>query len=195
MTVTVTVRNAGDSFVARSTARRMMDAYGGASTVLLDFAGVPSISRSFADEVFRVWSSEHPRTNIAVHNMTAEVEAIIRAKIAEDAQQQAAKRSTSSNSLDGFGSPGAACGPLTRLRFISGGRRRQSAHHRARGKRHPTVSRRTAALPSGFSALDGTHRRCKIYLEKRAGDSGAAPETVRYSGSGTVAYAQPAEHT
>ena len=47
------------------------------STVLLDFEGVPTIGRAFADEVFRVFRRAHPDVSIVPVNENPEVKRMI----------------------------------------------------------------------------------------------------------------------
>lgn len=47
--------------------------------VTLDFAGVEGIGQDFADEVFRVWQGQHPKTSIVIQNATTEIWDKIRA--------------------------------------------------------------------------------------------------------------------
>jgi len=46
--------------------------------VLLDFEGVESIGQAFADEIFRVWQSNHPEIKITYINVNENVEFMIK---------------------------------------------------------------------------------------------------------------------
>ena len=46
--------------------------------VVLDFAGVRSIGQAFADEIFRVFATEHPEVRLAYVNAADQVAAMIR---------------------------------------------------------------------------------------------------------------------
>ena len=53
-----------DSFVARSQAKKLLadlDRYQG---IILDFEGIDIIGQGFADEIFRVFKSDHPNIEI-----------------------------------------------------------------------------------------------------------------------------------
>lgn len=55
-------------YVSRSEARRLLVRCDQFREVILDFAGVETIGQAFADEVFRVFQSQHPETNIRAIN-------------------------------------------------------------------------------------------------------------------------------
>ncbi|MEJ2189268.1 MAG: STAS-like domain-containing protein, partial [Acidobacteriota bacterium] len=50
----------GTEFVSRSEAKRLLRGLERFREVVLDFGGVQLVGQAFADEVFRVWSREHP---------------------------------------------------------------------------------------------------------------------------------------
>jgi hypothetical protein len=53
----------------------------------LDFVGVAEIGQAFADEVFRVFQSAHPKTSLVPVNMEPSVSAMVtRAKAALNSQ-------------------------------------------------------------------------------------------------------------
>lgn len=65
-----------DSLVSRSQAKRVLNRVDRFKTVLFDFKGVDSIGQAFADEIFRVFATQHPgieivdiRANKEVSNM------------------------------------------------------------------------------------------------------------------------------
>lgn len=65
------------SLVSRSQARRVMARVQHFEDVLLDFAGIRRIGQGFADEVFRVFSNEHPAVRMTVANANDAVRAVI----------------------------------------------------------------------------------------------------------------------
>lgn len=65
-----------DRLVSRSQAKRVLARFELFKTVLLDFTEVPSIGQAFADEVFRVFPTEHP-VNIIPINYNSEVHRMI----------------------------------------------------------------------------------------------------------------------
>jgi len=54
----------GTEYISRSQARRILEGLDKFKTVKLDFAGVESVGQGFADEVFRVWKTRHPASEI-----------------------------------------------------------------------------------------------------------------------------------
>jgi len=67
----------GQDFISRSEAKRLamgLELYG---VVELDFQGVNRIGQGFVDELFRVWTSQHPGTEFRVVNASPEVEFMI----------------------------------------------------------------------------------------------------------------------
>jgi hypothetical protein len=67
-----------DKLISRSQANRVVARLELFKTVLFDFAGVPTIGQAFADEIFRVFSNEHPNTSIPPTNANSEVRRMIR---------------------------------------------------------------------------------------------------------------------
>src|SRR5690606_33075114 len=53
-----------DHLVSRSQAKRLLQRFDRFRTVVLNFEGVESIGQAFADEVFRVFPSQHPEVEI-----------------------------------------------------------------------------------------------------------------------------------
>ena len=77
--VPVRLAQIGDeNLVSRSQARRLVARFDQFKKVVLDFAGVSMIGQAFADEVFRVFASEHPQVELAVSNANAQVASMIR---------------------------------------------------------------------------------------------------------------------
>jgi anti-sigma regulatory factor (Ser/Thr protein kinase) len=63
----------GVRFISRSEARRVLTRLEHFREVILDFRKVEEVGQGFADEIFRVWSTDHPKTRISPVNMTKEV--------------------------------------------------------------------------------------------------------------------------
>lgn len=68
----------GEKLVSRSQAKRLTLRFERFEYVVLDFAGVEEIGQAFADEVFRVFRAQHPRTVMMPTNMTPQVEAMVK---------------------------------------------------------------------------------------------------------------------
>jgi len=64
----VRVELLANDFVSRSEARRLLRGLEKFQEVILDFRKVKSIGQAFADEVFRVFSSQHPSTSMRAEN-------------------------------------------------------------------------------------------------------------------------------
>jgi len=58
-----------DKLVSRSQAKRLLVRIDRFQTVIFDFKGVDNIGQAFADEVFRVFATQHP--DIELHYMNA----------------------------------------------------------------------------------------------------------------------------
>ena len=58
------------AFVSRSEAKRLTRNLDQFSEVIVDFNGVDEVGQAFADEVFRVWQSEHRETRLEPVNMS-----------------------------------------------------------------------------------------------------------------------------
>ncbi|MGH2757084.1 MAG: STAS-like domain-containing protein [Actinomycetota bacterium] len=65
------------SFVSRSEAKRLVRNLEQFAEVVVDFEGVEEIGQGFADEIFRVWQSEHPDTQLLPVNMNESVELLV----------------------------------------------------------------------------------------------------------------------
>jgi len=59
----------GDQLISRSQAKRIMHRVEHFRNVILDFAGVEMVGRSFADEIFRVFANHHPQIRLQAINM------------------------------------------------------------------------------------------------------------------------------
>lgn len=67
-----------EQLVSRSQAKRLLARIERFKVVVLDFDGVDTIGQAFADEVFRVFPSEHPTVKLVPTNATREVKRMIR---------------------------------------------------------------------------------------------------------------------
>ena len=65
------------SFMSRSEAKRLtrnLDRFG---EVIVDFKGVEEVGQAFADQIFRVWQSDHPETRLKPVNMNEGVRIMV----------------------------------------------------------------------------------------------------------------------
>lgn len=77
--VPVRLAKIGDeNLVSRSQARRLMQRVDRFRTVILDFEGVERIGQAFADEIFRVFATEHPTIELVSMKAESEVQQMIR---------------------------------------------------------------------------------------------------------------------
>jgi len=60
----------GTKFVSRSQARRLVSGLERFREVVIDFRGVELVGQGFADEVFRVWASQHPEVALIPTDMS-----------------------------------------------------------------------------------------------------------------------------
>lgn len=72
------VRVGPENLVSRSQAKRLLARFGQFQEVMLDFRGVKTIGRGFADEIFRVFRNNNPEIQIVWINADEEVEDMIR---------------------------------------------------------------------------------------------------------------------
>jgi anti-sigma regulatory factor (Ser/Thr protein kinase) len=82
-------RHGDENLVSRSQARRLVRRFEGFRRVVLNFKGVGVIGQAFADEIFRVFRSEHPEVELLSANTNSQVERMIRrarSRAAEDEQ-------------------------------------------------------------------------------------------------------------
>ena len=75
-----------DNLVSRSQAKRLLARFDKFKEVFLDFQGVKTIGRAFADEIFRVFKKGHPHIKIVWSRANPEVEAIIRSVLSDPSQ-------------------------------------------------------------------------------------------------------------
>lgn len=66
-----------ESLVSRSQAKRLLARVDRFQTVIMDFKGVEAIGQSFADEIFRVFRTQHPEINLLAVNTCDEVAGMI----------------------------------------------------------------------------------------------------------------------
>lgn len=71
-------KHEGDNLVSRSQAKRLLARVDKFSEVILDFAGIEEIGQAFADEIFRVYASAHPKIRIYPINTNASIDEMIR---------------------------------------------------------------------------------------------------------------------
>jgi anti-sigma regulatory factor (Ser/Thr protein kinase) len=62
-----------DLLMSRSQARRILARFERFKEVFLDFAGVESIGQAFADEIFRIYTADHPEIELTVVNANDDV--------------------------------------------------------------------------------------------------------------------------
>lgn len=72
-----------DRLVSRSQAKRLLDRFDRFRTVVLNYEKVESIGQAFADEVFRVFPSQHPEVEIIPINANEQVTRMMRRAISE----------------------------------------------------------------------------------------------------------------
>lgn len=86
--VPVRLAKVGDeNLVSRSQAKRLLQRVDRFRCVVLDFAEVSSIGQAFADEIFRVFTNEHPEVELVPIHTTVEVQQMIRrAEVLRDEQ-------------------------------------------------------------------------------------------------------------
>jgi hypothetical protein len=69
--MTVQLFEHGVQLIARSEAKRVLAGLEKFGEVVLDFAGVEDVGQGFADEVFRVWATQHPDTKLSAEHMAS----------------------------------------------------------------------------------------------------------------------------
>jgi anti-sigma regulatory factor (Ser/Thr protein kinase) len=87
--VPVRLAQVGDeNLISRSQAKRLMQRVDKFQHVMLDFTSVATIGPAFADEIFRVFSRQHPEMEIVAIHAVPEVQQMIRrAEVARDQQR------------------------------------------------------------------------------------------------------------
>lgn len=63
----------GSIYISRSQARRLLSGLEKFKRVILDFDKVPTVGQAFADEIFRVFKHQHPKTQMVPENMNSTV--------------------------------------------------------------------------------------------------------------------------
>lgn len=76
--VVVDLYRLGSEFISRSQARRIMTGLDKFQTIILDFKNVGTVGQAFADEVFRVWKSNHSGIEIINKNANENIEFMIK---------------------------------------------------------------------------------------------------------------------
>ncbi len=66
-----------DKLLSRSQAKRLLARIELFKSVIFDFRGVDSIGQAFADEIFRVFSLQHPQIQLQFINETVEIKQMI----------------------------------------------------------------------------------------------------------------------
>jgi hypothetical protein len=75
--VQVKLFKAGTVYISRSQAKRLLANLDKFSLIILDFQGIETVGQAFADEVFRVFQSNHPTIKIEAINMSETVKFMI----------------------------------------------------------------------------------------------------------------------
>jgi hypothetical protein len=90
-------RYGSDQLISRSQAKRVLARVDQFSQVLFDFSGIEEIGQAFADEIFRVFASEHPHIQLLPINANKSITAMIAAarKDARADSRQASRRAHS----------------------------------------------------------------------------------------------------
>lgn len=73
-------------FVSRSEAKRLARNLERFREVVVDFRGVEEVGQGFADELFRVWAGDHPRTELVPVNMNRAVALIVGRALSDSAR-------------------------------------------------------------------------------------------------------------
>lgn len=71
------MRYGDDNLVSRSQAKRLLTRFDRFKVVVLDFSGVETVGQAFADEVFRVFTNQHPEIEIVTIQASSEVKRMI----------------------------------------------------------------------------------------------------------------------
>lgn len=72
------VQYGDDKLISRSQAKRLLTRIESFKIVIFDFADVESVGQAFADEIFRVFTSQHPEIEIRFMNANSEVSQMIK---------------------------------------------------------------------------------------------------------------------
>jgi hypothetical protein len=79
---------ADDRPISRSQAKRLMNRFDRFRVVVLDFQDVETIGQAFADEVFRVFQSQHPEIELIPINANEQVARMTTRSLAEQRSQR-----------------------------------------------------------------------------------------------------------
>lgn len=71
-------RYGNENLISRSQAKRLMARLEKFKTVILDFTDVEAIGRAFADEIFRVFTKNHPNTKVTANNENKVIKQMIK---------------------------------------------------------------------------------------------------------------------
>lgn len=71
------MRYGDDNLISRSQAKRLLSRFDRFKVVILDFAEVTTIGQAFADELFRVFRSQHPEVELVPVHANSEVKRMI----------------------------------------------------------------------------------------------------------------------
>jgi len=77
----------GGALVSRSQAKRIVARLERFREVILDFEGIESATPAFADEIFRVFASQHPQVRLMPVNDNEQVRQMIQRAVSERAEQ------------------------------------------------------------------------------------------------------------
>ncbi len=64
-------------YLSRSQARRVVSGLVKFKNIILDFKNVKTVGQAFADEIFRVWQSNHPQIKITTENTNKNIDFMI----------------------------------------------------------------------------------------------------------------------
>lgn len=78
-----------ESLVSRSQAQRLLARIDRFKTVILDFEGVETVGQAFADEIFRVFSNNHPDVELLTRRTNDQIQGMIRRARAHGADASA----------------------------------------------------------------------------------------------------------
>ena len=84
----VRVRLLRDDSISWSEARRLLHGLDKFGQVRLDFAAVKQLGQGFADEIFRVWMTAHPRISVQVRNLSPRLQPMIAHVVDESASDR-----------------------------------------------------------------------------------------------------------
>jgi anti-sigma regulatory factor (Ser/Thr protein kinase) len=79
--VEIKLYKSGDIYISRSQARRVLAGLERFREITLDFRGLPTIGQAFADEIFRVWQTNHPEIKFKIINGNDNIDLMIKRAI------------------------------------------------------------------------------------------------------------------